>query len=268
MIVVALASQTAGQASSAFGSHLKLFSTENTVPQHFASIDSGTGSTSVLGLTGNYFIGIDYRASNHTLYGAGGRLASLNLATGAATTIGLTPELVASIAFSPGDQLFAVSNSGNTLYKLDPATGGMLSSVPLTGTVHTTDGSPAPGEINGIDFGPDGTLYGIGFGLYTINPLTGVATRLTPIGSYVSATRDLFKDLDFGTDGVLRGVNNSTKASIYTIDLSTGLGIVEANSGYQAVGIASVPEPSSLVLAAIGLSGTAAAIVRRRNATA
>lgn len=179
-------------------------------------------------------------------------LYRVNTVDGTAATIGALPDLLVSIAFDPADKLYGVSNNGETLYEINPNTGMSLRSVPLTGTTHSS-GTPFPGEINGIDFAPDGTLYGIGFGLYRINPLTGVATRITPLGQEVSG--NLFNDLDVGTDGQLRSASFESApdgvSNLYRIDPASGLGQFVGSMGVDIAGLASVPEPStySLLLA-------------------
>lgn len=89
---------------------------------------------------------------------------------------------VDALAFSPDGKLFAVSIASYELIMIDPSNGagtpiGQLSDLPGT-------------FLGAIDFGPDGTLYGIdmlGAGggpslLWTIDPTTAAATLVGPIG--------------------------------------------------------------------------------------
>jgi hypothetical protein len=178
-----------------------------------------------------------------------------------------------SLAFSPTDQLYALNNGSGgskTLYTVDPATGSALASVTITGTVFPIGGNPFPNELEGIAFGPNGTLYGIGFGLYSINPLSGVATRITPAGKYVDAGGDEFLNIDFGPDGALRGVtfaNGNRISQLYTVNPLRGLGTLVGTTGFALHGLASVPvpEPSALMLAALGVVSLGA--LRWRYAT-
>ncbi len=234
-------------------------------PATFYAINTVTGAGTVIGNTNSFIQAMDYRTSNAVLYGASYSLTTINVVTASVTTIAPLPDLMISIAFSPSDQLYAVSYSGTSLYAQNPVTGGTLSSVLLTGTVFASGEVLFPGEIRGIDFGPDGTLYGVGFGLYTINPLTGVATRITPLGMDITGSPSgamLFNDIDFGADGVLRGVtydsSHTTKSLLYTINTSTGLGTLVGPTGSDLQGLGSIPtpEPSSLALLAFGTVAT------------
>lgn len=231
---------------------INLFAGEFAFPERFYRVNPGTGQTTLIGTTTSAFYpGLDFR-QNGVLYGSSSMLYTVNTFDGTVTTIGALPDLLVSIAFGPADRLYGVSNNGETLYEIDPSTGMSLGSVPLTGTIHSS-GTPFPGEINGIDFAPDGTLYGIGLGLYRISLLTGVATRITPLGQQVSG--DLFNDLDFGTDSQLRSATfESTPdglSNLYRIDPASGLGQLVGSMGVDIAGLASVPEPStySLLLA-------------------
>jgi hypothetical protein len=89
-------------------------------------------------------------------------------------------------------------------------------------------------------------LYGIGFGLYLINPNTGVATRVTPSGRYVSG--DMYGDLDFGSDGQLRAatsVAGGNTSNLYTIDTAAGIGQLVGPMGARISGLATLPGTST-----------------------
>jgi hypothetical protein len=185
-----------GQASAA---PFRLYATQFQFDASFYSVDPSSGAATVIGNTDSDVPGLAFRRSNGVLYGSSGDLDTINVKTGLATKIVSFPELMISIAFSPTDELYALNNgssSGKLLYTVDPATGSALASVMITGTVFPTTGSPFPNELEGIAFGPNGTLYGIGAGLYSINPLTGAATRITPAGKYVDAVNDIFLNID------------------------------------------------------------------------
>ena len=227
-------------------SDINLFAGEFAFPERFFRVNPDTGQTTLIGTTTSAFYpGLDFR-QNGVLYGSSSMLYTVNTADGTATTIGALPDLLVSLAFGPGDSLYGVSNDGDTLYEIDPSTGMSLRSVPLTGTIHN-GGTLFPGEINGIDFAPDGTLYGIGFGLYRIDLLTGVASRITAPGQDVSG--NLFQDLDFGPDNQLRAATFESAAenfsNLYRIDSATGLGQLVGPMGVDIAGLASVPEPST-----------------------
>jgi hypothetical protein len=254
------------------GASVNLYGTQFVFPANLYSVNTSTGAATVIANTGSFDPGLAYRKSNGILYGSSSSLDTFNIKTGKATTIASLPDLIVSIAFSPTDQLYGVNNSGDTLFRLDPHTGAALASVPLTGTVHPS-GSPFIGEINGIDFAPDGTLYGVGFALYSIDALTGVATRITPLGTNVTGggAGFLFDDIDYGADGVLRGVTSGAggvNSNLYTINTNTGIGTLVGLTGVSMDGLASIPtpEPSGIVLIVIGAASVR--FVSRRNFSA
>jgi hypothetical protein len=237
----------------AFG--VQFFSTEFKAPTGFFQVNSNTAQTTLIGPTW-FSPGLDFRA-NGILYGSSDSLRTISTSNGATTVIGTLPELTISIAFSPSDALYGVSNEDSTLYRIDPSSGANLGSHTLTGTVHV-GGSPFPGEINGIDFAPDGRLFGIGFGLYTIDINTGVATRITPLNQSISG--DLFLDMDFGADGMIRAFtfdsNENGFGKLYVINPTTGLGQFVGNAPVELYGIASIPEPQSISLVVFALAAT------------
>jgi hypothetical protein len=234
----------------------QFFSTEFKTPTGFFQVDPNTAQSTLIGDT-RFLPGLDFRA-NGVLYGSSGSLQTVSTSNGTTTTIGTLPELIVSIAFSPSDALYGVSNEGSTLYRVDPSSGANLGSHTLTGTVFPS-GSPFPNEINGIDFAPDGRLFGIGAGLYTIDINTGIATRITPLGQSVSG--DVFLDMDFGADGMIRAItfdsNENGFGKLYMIDPTTGLGQFVGNAPVELYGIASVPEPQSLSLISFALAAIA-----------
>jgi hypothetical protein len=100
---------------------------------------------------------------------------------GAATLIGGVPDVLKGLAFS-GGSLYGAANPTNTLYKLNPADGTLISSVAVT-----LGGNPVTG-MNGLATHPvTGALWGIfrvGSSpgvrhLGTVDPTTGV---VTPVG--------------------------------------------------------------------------------------
>lgn len=242
-----------------------VFVSESVVPSRLLRANPDNGAVTSVGST-SFVPGLDFN-SGGVLYGASSNLYTVSTATGAFQTIGALPELIVSIAFSPNGELFGVSNDGRTLYKVDPLSGRSLASVALSGTVFSGSGNPFVGEINGIDFGPDGKLYGVGVGLYAIDPNTGVAARITPIARGVASNTTIFADLDFGSDGQLRAVTaalGDATSDLYTISPTTGIGQLVGPIGVKAGGIATVIEtPSAPAITSqplnlsVALAGTA-----------
>src|SRR3954471_20355785 len=130
LLVTALIA-VAGNFAGAQQAGLSLFASEGSVPSRLFRISQENGAATPLAST-TFVPGLDFRR-NGVLYGSSSSLTTVFTTTGALTTIGPLPELVVSIAFSPADELYGVSNNGLTLYRIDPATGRALSSVPLTG---------------------------------------------------------------------------------------------------------------------------------------
>jgi hypothetical protein len=108
----------------------------------------------------------------------GGQLFTINPASGVRTPGRCSASAVAAdvrgLAFSAANVLFAINNTGpagglnpDDLFTINVAAGaGAL--IGATGLI----------DLQGLDFAPDGTLYGwdISVGLVTIDPATGAAT--------------------------------------------------------------------------------------------
>ena len=248
-------------------------------PYWLCRADPNTGANVPFGYCGLTF-GLDFPYQDSTLYGVSSDLKVIDLATGHATTVGPLPELMVGITFSPTGDLYVLANGNDTIYRIDQATGASLGWVPVSGTVHSMTGSPFPGELSAIEFGPDGVLYGIGYGLYAINPVTGLTDRLTPLGEDVFPPGDpvdngfseAFCGLDFGVDGKLRAISRYSVTgpgpSLYEIDPHTGqairVGGMSSVEGFFPAGIASIPEPATLALLGLG----ALALLRRAASAA
>jgi hypothetical protein len=168
---------------------------------------------------------------------------------------------VRGLAFSPSGTLFALNDiemlnsTPDNLYTINIQTGHA-----------TLVGNTGVGGLQSLAFSPAGVLYGWdlnGLGLVQINPVTGVATDVNPS---LNGFLDI-QALTFGPDGTLYGARNA----LYTIDPSTGVTTLVGSGGYSnvygmAVGPASipVPEPSSIVLVAIGFTVAAGTARRHR----
>jgi len=106
------------------------------------------------------------------LLGGAGRLYVIDKATGVATLIGSTAARRASIAFAPDGTLYEVAFVPRppALYTLNPATGGVLTSVPTAEFY----GSLAVRPTDSTLFVGDGDVGDI----FTLDPATGAATLL------------------------------------------------------------------------------------------
>lgn len=116
-------------------------------------------------------------------------------------------------------ELYAIANDPDILYALDP-TGGELG--PVGSYTLTNPGSEF--AIGGLEFAPDGTLYGISLTssarLYSIDPLGAGMVEIGPLGVNAFEGGLAFDP----TNGTLFGVNAvvSGAASLFTIDITTG----------------------------------------------
>ena len=210
----------------------------------------------------HFFTGLDV-APDHTLYGVGSDLFRIDPASGAVTDIGPlrlnggSPILMTAMAFSPTGKLFTVDNNVTTLFTVDLNTGALTS----IGSVSL---------IRGLAFTPDGSLYGGFANLFKIDPTN--AHILADLGRY-GDSQTYVGELDY-YNGSLRGVepyegtNSAPKSTLYSINLAGVPGQLATkltDINYDVVSIATVPEPSTLSLAAFGFTGLAAWSWRRKQ---
>ena len=217
-----------------------------------------------------------------------GVLGTVDVESGATTTIGSMGVVMTDIAFDPLGNLFGISFTG--LYAIDHLT----ASAAFIGN-HSIAGG------NALVFGADGTLYGAGnssTNLYTLDAATGASTSVGNMGFlsggdlafnmgsfYLASSSAQLVSVnpatgagtligDFGVsnvfglatgdDGVLYGVAGT---SIFTVNPLTGAGVNPVSFAGQGLSnafgqsflseagaLAAVPDgASSLLLAAMGL---------------
>ncbi|MEO5960010.1 MAG: pre-peptidase C-terminal domain-containing protein, partial [Opitutaceae bacterium] len=215
---------------------MEFFVVDGLVQTSLYRLDPASTVSTLVG-TGSLSFGLDFR-SNGTLYACTSSLRTISLTTGATTTLGSIGQTSYSLAFSPGDELYVLSSvsGGRQLSKVNPGNGQTLSSVAITGTTHQS-GAVFAGELFGIDFAPDGTLYGIGYSLYRIDPATGVATKVNAAGTQVAGV--LFSELDYGNDGYLRAFSSGTTGELYLINPANGVGQRIGTTNRDFTGLAS-----------------------------
>ena len=134
------------------------------------------------------------------------RLWKMEVPSGLSTLVGEIGIHVMDIAISPSGELFG--STGYRLVSIDPVTGA--------GTEGGHHGS-IPGFVVGLDFAPDGTLYGATQGsgaLVSIDTTTGAATVLHVI------PYSCIGDVAVATDGTVYGSFYS--ANLIRIDPVTG----------------------------------------------
>jgi hypothetical protein len=196
-----------------------------------------TGATTRVG-SGGLMFDMDF-APDGVLYSAwGNNLETVDTTTGAKTFIGnlgISPKIMTGIAFGPNGTLYGHDNEGilSALYTIDLFTGA-ATPVGMIGDY-----------AFGMDFGPNGTLYASTAGkLYTINPFTGAKDITLGDPGY------LFNGLDYGVDGILRGVTGSLENNeLFQIDHLSAMSLLIGPTNETAMqGLASVPEPTGLSL--------------------
>lgn len=168
----------------------------------------------------SYNPGLDFDP-NGVLYGASSSLRIIDPTDGSTTDVGRIHSssdssiLMRSIAFHPNGTLYGVATFSGMLHTIDPLTG------------FATEVGPTPDYVWGIDFAPDGTLYGAEFDLFILDPSTGAA-----IANLGDLPWPGVVDIDFAPDGFVYGVyyESSTLYRISSSDASaTVIGTYESS---------------------------------------
>lgn len=224
---------------------------------------------------------------------SGGRLGTVDVATGATVVIGNMGVAMTDIAFDASGHLFGTDF--DNLYSINPAT----AAISLIGPMGVSN-------ANALVFGSDGTLYEAGNSstdLRSVNTATGATTVLGNIGFssggdlafnggnlYLATSSQLVRvglspvsgtlvgsfgfsnvfGLATGEDGVLYGisghdvfsVNTATGAGTYKTTYNAGLLSDAYGSSFFKEAAPAVPEPTTLGLLGLGL---AAARLRRKR---
>ena len=164
-----------------------------------------------------------------------GTLGTVDAATGNVQVIGNMGRIMTDIAFDPAGNLYGITF--DSLYTINKTT----AAVSLVGSLGTS--------ANSLVFDSAGTLYIANQALYTVSPLTGVATLVGNGGSpYVSSG-----DLAFiGSQLFLSSLGSIQGDHLVTLNTANGSGSLVGNIGFVSIfGLAS-PNGTDLY----GVSGT------------
>jgi hypothetical protein len=239
----------------------------------FVRINPATGAGQTISNTGYFGLNSLAADSQGVLYSAArdGTLITINPHTGvaapkAAINFGADAVSVRGLAFSPGGELYAINSPIATqivphdLWKINVSTG--------VGTKVGHLGS----SLQGLDFGPDGRLYGYDFGtegtgamgggpgLSVIDPFTAHVTDLDPtVPSSDTQTILFVGDKLYGASGALYELNPASGARQLIGNISNPF-----QQGFIRGIEDTVPEPTSVAgLVLTGLCWLLGARIRR-----
>jgi hypothetical protein len=220
--------------------------------ENFGTIDLNTGVFSSVGSFG--FLASGLGVYNNTIYTVNavgnGNLYIVNPANAAVTQVGATSSLNYDDFGSTLSGLYAVDSSAN-LYSLNPSTG-----VPtLIGSTGLTFG-----DYRGLSANSSALYFANGPDLYTLNTSTGAATLIGGTGGPEFVTL-------LTLNGTLYGGQDYPTINIDTLNANTGMATVGPaipGNNDTIIGLAPIPEPSTLSLLSLGALG----LLSRRRAPA
>jgi len=219
------------------------------VPSRFGLLDLQTGAFSAVGpAPASQYVGIATIGSS-VLAGYGdGRIVSINPSTGIPTTVADTHISLLAIAGSPGGELYALDDALR-LYSLNPATGApsLIGATNLPPIQSTSASAFAASSANIYYTYEDGSHTST---LYALNRSTGLATV---IGPTTTAKQILGAGYIGNTLYGFTGLNDPRGRSMYTLNTTNGAAAFVANTPVVIWG-AAVPEPGTLVLAAVAVA--------------
>ena len=166
----------------------------------------------------------------------GGRLGTVDVATGTSSLVGNMGRAMFDIAFDSVGNLWGI-DGGNQLFSINSSTAAA-----------TLVGATGTGFINSLVFGPGGTLYAAGTNLYSLNTSTGVGTQIGAAGNGYSSSGDLA----FVGGNLYLASDTTANDSLWDIDEITGQGVNIGAIGANAVFGLATPDNITLY----GLSGT------------
>jgi len=243
-------------------------------------LNTTTGVASTVGLTGIVRLVGLAESSTGTLYSVNesdtsnvsSNLYTINPTTGVATLVG-------PLGFAVAEGDLTIDPSTGTLYVANAGPDQLLRVNPITGAA-TLVGSGVPGrDVSALLFSGN-VLYGLALNdaspdtLNTINTTTGAGTQVGATSTNLGVIAAMGQDpsngktfiagplTNFGNDNRLFTENLTTGAATSPVTIS---GIRFSISGVAPIAaVTSVPEPSQLVLAGVGLAAAGLVRLRRR----
>jgi hypothetical protein len=231
-----------------------------------ATIDTTTSAGATVGPFGYTQTYGDAFDLDGTLYATAGvnTLATVNLATGAATVLGPLPTSMYPIDFDSQGNLFGLAYDGN-LYRLDKTSGASLQLIGNTGV-----SSPS---VMDIAFDSSDTLWGTVNGyLYTFDMNTAAVTSTTAITGVPTGAGSIM-GLMFDEFDVLFATAHVSNSPLFTVNTSTGAATIVGYPGLNGphggdiyvTGAPPIPEPASFALFGLGAVGLMAGAACRRR---
>lgn len=254
----------AAQAISVFGlgvdNQLYRFDTAN--PAGAVVVGGGLGG----------IVDIDFRGSNGQLYGIAANGNSFSVNTSSATLTSLfspNPSFsgsVTSLDFNPAVDRMRILVGGNTNFRMVPdgITGTAAGTVVNGATGDGSFATPAGVSILGLGYtnptgGATTDLYSIGSnGFLYIHSVGPQFNTMTALGTGLGFTIDSPIGFDIASNGL---GYLSHGDDFYSVNLASGSATFVGSFGVAMRGVAVVPEPTSLTLAAVAGLG----LLRRRR---
>jgi len=247
------------------------------------TFDSATPNTyaSTVTIVGATILNLDFRPNGGALYGldADNNLYTINTLTGAATLVGnttISEGFDYGFDFNPVVDLVRVVTDSAANFRVNPNTGTLVSSDP-----DTTYAAGDPNELSTPGF--TGAAYSNNFTgasnttLFTIDPTLDVLASATNanLGTYVTVGGlgvDVTGLMGFDISAlgnVYAALSvDASPSQLYTINLNTGVatlvGGIGSPAGDTILDITAVPEPSTVVLAGLGIAGVRLMFRRRK----